>query len=107
MTDNDEFMSLEVVDGIEKLAGFGGSCRPEFILDLCKDVRKLKQRVEELEAEVRKTRDAAFDSCTSIAKNWKSALRPGTEDRLAGHKEASMAIAKSIISTKNIKVANG
>ncbi|WP_136617089.1 MULTISPECIES: hypothetical protein [Mesorhizobium] len=37
------------------------------------------------------------DRCASIAANWKSALRPGTEARLLGHKEAAHAIAEAIL----------
>lgn len=55
MSEEIELMSLEDVDGIEELAGFGGSCRPEFILILCRDARaahKLKQQVENAEIRV-------------------------------------------------------
>jgi hypothetical protein len=59
-------------------------------------IRKLTSHLVQLKAEKAGAFAAAIEMAAKVANDWRSALKPGTEERRMGHIEAGMNIAAQI-----------
>lgn len=57
----------------------------------------LASETRDLAAQIDAALLAERKRCAGVARRWKSPLKPGTEARLLGHKEAAREIAKGIL----------
>lgn len=86
------------MEGFGCAALYEGKCDPKFWVDFWPHSKAHADWVEAVSPSVSREaiRAEAFEEAAKVAEGWSSPLRPGTEARLLGHKEAARDIAAAI-----------